>query len=294
MKTINKIKKELKCDIKKYSFFNNVRYIETNIGNFIIKKTNSDVYKNLERNSFENYIDYKYVVDEYKLYPYIDNLDVDDNEKALDIIHLMSNLHSKTSYYKSITLEEIKDIYETNKNKIKELNDYYEYLRFIIEEKANMKISELYYLKNMSIFFISLDTANNYLDKWYEIMKDKTTYKVSLIHNNLDLSHIIENNKPYLISWDNSKYDMPIYDFINFYKKEFNEVDFTTLLDIYKSNVDLTKEELYLMYTNLLIPSKITFDNSDIKNIYDLTYQVLYLNKTNYLILKDDKIKQAN
>ena len=102
MKTINKIKKELKCDIKKYSFFNNVRYIETNIGNFIIKKTNSDVYKTLERNSFENYIDYKYVVDEYKLYPYIDNLDVDDNEKALDIIHLMSNLHSKTSYYKSV------------------------------------------------------------------------------------------------------------------------------------------------------------------------------------------------
>lgn len=295
MKTINKIKKELNCEIKKYSFFNNIKYIETDLGNFIIKKCDNDnVYKNLERNNFDNYVDYKYEIDNYKIYPYIDSIEVDDNEKALDIIHLMTNLHQKTSYYKNISINEIKDIYEQRKSKIKELNDYYEYLRFIIEEKINLTPTELYFLKNMSIIFISLDNASRYLDKWYSIMQNKTSQRISLIHNNLDLTHIIENNKPYLISWDKSKYDIPIYDFISFYKKEFNELDFVDLLDIYCNNVHLLEEELYLLYVEILMPAKIIFDNSEIKNIYDLTYQTLYLNKTNYLILKNDKINKSH
>lgn len=295
MKTINKIKKELKCDIKKYSFFNNIKYIETTVGNFIIKQNDNDqIYKNLERNDFDNYINYKYVIDDYKVYPYIDSIEVDDNEKALDIIHLMSKLHLSTSYYTNISINEIKDQYEEKKQIIKDLNDYYEYLRFIYEEKISHTPTELYFLKNMSIIFISLDNATKYLDKWYQIIKEKTSQRVSLIHNNLELSHIIENNKPYLISWDKSKYDIPIYDFVYFYKKEFNELDFVKLLDIYKNNVHISEEELYLLYVEILLPKKLNLDNSEIKNVYDLTYLNLYLNKTNFLILKDDKINQSH
>ena len=291
MKTINKIKKELKCDIKKYSFFNNIKYIETDLGNFIIKKSNPEkIFQNLERNNFDNYIDYKYEIDDYKIYPYIDSIDVDNAEKGLDMIHLISKLHLNTSYHKNISLEEIKEIYEEKKTKIKELNDYYDYLRFIFEEKIKHSPTELYFLKNMSIIYISLDTANQYLDKWYELMKNKDTIRISLMHNNLDLSHIIENNKPYLISWEKAKYDIPIYDFINLYKKEFNNLEFVDLLNIYKNNINLSQEETYQLYFELLIPRKLVFEHSEIKNIYDLTYEVLYLNKTNYLILKDDKV----
>ena len=141
----------------------------------------------------------------------------------------------------------------------------------------------------MSIIFISLDNTSKYLEKWYQIMKEKTSQRVALIHNNLDLSHIIENNKPYLISWDKSNYNIPIYDFVHFYKKEFNNIDFIDLLTIYKNNINITKEELYLLYIEILLPKKIIFDNSEIKNIYELTKEVLYLNKTNYLVLKDNE-----
>lgn len=293
MKTINKLKKELNCEIKKYSFFNNIKYIETNLGNFIIKETTNDkIFSNLERNDFDNYINYNYEIDNYKIYPYVDDLEVDDNEKGLDIIYLMSKLHNKTSYYKEISLNEIKEIYENKKIKIKELIDYYDYLRFIIEEKTSQNPSEIYFLNNMSIIFISLDLANKYLEEWYKTIKEKKQIRVTLIHNNLDLTHIIENNKPYLISWDKSKYDIPIYDFINFYKKEFNNLDFINLLNIYKNNLNLSKEEMLMLYIELLLPNKILLDNTEIKNIYDLTYQNIYLTRTYYLISKDDKINE--
>lgn len=295
MKTINKIKKELKCNIKKYSFFDNVKYIETDQGNFIIKESNNEeIYKNLDRNNFDNYIDYKYEIDNYKIYPYIDNIEVDTEEKGLDIIHLMSKLHLNTSYYKNISLNDINEFYEQKKEKVKELNDYYEYLRFIYEEKPIHTPTEIYFLKNMSSIFISLDMIGKYIEKWYKIMKEKNSTRTTLIHNNLNLSHIIENNKPYLISWDKAKYSSPIYDFVNLYRQEFNKLDFVKLLDIYINNMKLSKEEIYLLYIEILMPSKLTFDNNEIKNIYDLTYLNIYQHKTNYLVLKNDEINKAH
>ena len=290
MKTINKIKKELNCNIKKYSFFNNIKYIETDKGNFIIKnKFDSKIYNNLDRNNIDNYIKYKYEIDDYYIYPYLNEIEVDENEKALDIIHIISKLHNNTSYTKEISLEEIKDIYINKKNKVKELREYYDYLRFIIEEKKFPSPSELYYLKNMSIIFIVLDEIEQYLDEWYQIIKKEEKVRMSLIHNNLELSHILESSKPYLISWDKSEYNLPIYDFILFYKKEFNNLNFSDLLTIYKNNTNIKKEELLMLYIEILMPDKIILDNTEIKNIYDLTYQNLYLKKTYYLVSKDNK-----
>ena len=70
--------------------------------------------------------------------------------------------------------------------------------------------------------------------------------------------------------------------------------DFIDLLNIYKNNINISKEELLMLYIEILLPEKITLDNSEIKNIYDLTKQNVYLNKTYYLILKDYKPKEKN
>lgn len=290
MKTINRIKKELNCEIKKYSFFNNVKYIETDKGNFIIKRVpDNKIFINLERNDFDNYINYKYAIEDYKIYPYIDDFDIDDDERGLDIIYLMSKLHNKTSYFKELTVDEIKNVYEKRKLQIRDLNEYYEYLRFFIEEKEYLSPTEIYLLRNISIIFICLDLADKYLEDWYEIIKNKKRMRISLLHNNLNLTHIIENNKPYLISWERYKYDNPIYDFVNFYHQDFDKLDFIDLLNIYKNNINMSREELLMLYVEILMPNKIILDNSEIKNIYDLTEQNVYLNKAYYLILKDDK-----
>lgn len=291
MKTINKIKQELDLDIKKVSFYDKVKYIETNKGNYIIKKSiDNRIYRILEKNNYDNYIENINRINNYDIYPYIDDLEIDSNERALDLIYLMSKLHKSTSYYKNINILEIKDYYEKTFEKIKDLNNYYEYLRFMIEEKDYYTTSDIYFLKNLSIIFMSLDLASKYLEEWYRIMKDKKSIRISLIHNNLDLSHIIENNKPFLISWDNYKYDQPIYDFILFYKKEFKDLDFLDLFNIYKNNLKLTKEEILLIYIELLIPKKVIFSNNDLSNIYELTYQNIYLNKTYFFVSEDNKI----
>ena len=293
MKTINNIKKELDLDIRKVSFYDNIKYIETNKGNYIVKKSiDNRIYRILDKNNYDNYIENIKTINNHDIYPYIDDLEIDSNERALDLIYLMSKLHKSTSYYKNINILEIKDYYEKTYEKIKDLNNYYDYLRFMTEEKDFYTTTDIYFLKNISIIYISLDLASKYLEEWYHIMKDIKSIRISLIHNNLDLSHIIENNKPFLISWDRYKYDKPIYDFIVFYKKEFKDLDFLDLFNIYKNNLKLTKEEILLMYIELLIPKKIICNENDLKNIYELTCQNIYLNKTCYFVSEDNKINQ--
>lgn len=293
MKTINNIKQKLDLDIKKVSFYGNIKYIETNKGNYIIKKSiNNRIYRILDKNNYDNYIGNINRINDYDIYPYIDDLEIDSNERALDLIYLMSKLHKNTSYYKNVNILETKNYYEKTYEKIKDLNNYYDYLRFVTEEKEFYTTTDIYFLKNLSIIFISLDLASKYLEEWYSIMKDKKSTRISLIHNNLDLSHIIENSKPFLISWEKYKYDRPIYDFITLYKKEFKDLDFLDLFNIYKNNLKLTKEEILLTYIELLIPRKIILSENDLKNIYELTYQNIYLNKTCFFVSEDNKINQ--
>lgn len=291
MKTINKIKKELNLDIKKISIYKNIKFIDTDKGKYIIKKSfNNKIYQILEKNNFDNYVRNIKNINDYNIYPYIEDLNIDINEKALDLIYLISKLHKNTIYYKNINTNEIKEIYENKKNQVKDLNNYYDYLRFIIEEKNNYNTTDIYFLKNISIIYLSLDLVDKYIEEWFTLMKDKTSIRMALTHNNLNLSHIIENDKPLLISWDHYKYDIPIYDFINFYKNDFKDLDFINLFNIYKNNISLTKEEILLTYIELLMPKKIILEENDLKNIYELTYQNIYLNKTYYFCLKDNKI----
>lgn len=294
MKTINKIKKELHCQIKKYSFFNNIRYIETDLGNFVIKKEfDESFFHTLARNGFKNYIPSKYHIDHYNLYPYVDSYPIEDGEKGQDLIFLMSSLHNKTSFSKEMTTDQIKEFYENKKKIIADMTSYYNNLRFFIEDKKLPTPSEVFFLKNMSIIFISLNHCSKFLEDWYQKVQDKKRIRVSTIHNNLSLEHLIENDQPYLISWDHSKIDMPIYDFIKFYRRDFHKLDFRTLLSIYENNINIKEDEKLLLYFELLLPNKIIFTESEMKNIYDLTYQDLYLTKTNLLLSQEDKIKHA-
>ena len=291
MKTINKIKNELNLDIKKVSLYNNIKYVETDKGNYIIKKAfDNKVFRILEKNNFNNYIGNIKTINGYNVFNYIDDIQIDVNERALDLITLMSKLHKLTNYYKNITIIEIKEFYEEKINYIKDLTNYYDYLRFIIEEKKHHTTTDIYFLKNLSIIYMSLDLVTKYVEEWYLIMKEKNSIRYSLIHNNLNLSHIIENDSPFFISCDIYKYDIPIYDFINFYKKDFKDLDFLDLFNIYKNNINLSKEEILLTYIELLMPKKIILEENDLKNIYELTYQNIYLNKTYFFVSEDNKI----
>ena len=44
------------------------------------------------------------------------------------------------------------------------------------------------------------------------MVKDKRKVRYVVVHNNLDLDHFLKGKNNYLISWDKSKIDLPIYD----------------------------------------------------------------------------------
>ena len=136
-------------------------------------------------------------------------------------------------------------------------------------------------LRNCWAIFSCLNFSKHSLKMWYDIIISKNKKREVFLHNNLDVSHIIRNNDNVLISWDNATVNLPIYDFIRLYKKDFDKYDFSELYKEYIKRFPLLDEEKKLMFTILFIPWKISFKSSnflDTKNIVRLC---------NYLFITD-------
>ena len=91
------------------------------------------------------------------------------------------------------------------------------------------------------------------INKWYELVKNKRRIRVVNIHNNLSLEHYIKGNKPYLISWEKSKIDNPIYDLYNLYLNHYLDFDFSELFLNYESKYPLLKEERILLFSLMIL-----------------------------------------
>ena len=75
--------------------------------------------------------------------------------------------------------------------------------------------------------------------------------RISLIHNNLELNHYIRGeDKDYLISWDNATFDSPVLDLVHLYKKEFFNVEFSSLFKIYNNFILNTKTFSFIASSN--------------------------------------------
>ena len=277
--------------IKKYHAQGKTKIIDTNKGKFVFKrKTNldkEDIYNYLSAKKFNNYIKpYNEIDDNYEIYPYIDDLIKEDDDKALDIIYLISILHNKTTFYKNFSLEEKNKIYEEHINNLDYLASYYDNIRLIIEEEKYPSPSNYLLIRNISLIYISIDASRYFIKKWYTTVKEKTTKRVCRIHGNLSLDHLIESDNIYLISWDKSKIDIPILDLYEFYKNNYLNLDFDNLFSIYLTKYPLFEEEKYLLFSLMLMPRKLQLNNSEIINTRYVYNLIEYLVKTNDFISK--------
>ena len=155
-----------------------------------------------------------------------------------------------------------------------------------IDATIYMSPSNYLISRNISLIYSAINYAKRNIDYWYKIIENKRRIRLVTVHNNLSLEHYLKNDKPYLISWDKSKIDMPIYDLINLYRNHYLEFDFTELLDIYLSKYPLTKEEILLFLTIISIPKKIIYNNSEYKNVLNIRRQLDYIYKTSELVKK--------
>ena len=282
--------------VKKYN--KNIKNITYNKNSIIFDSDNKYVAKNINDNLINNYEyliargfnyipDIIYHNDNGYIYRYIDNLNVPIENKAHDLIKLMSLLHNKTVYYKNISKDEIKEYYEYISNLINDTYLYYDDIVTMIENIEYYSPSQYLLIRNSSALFSALNFSKEKLEAWYEKTEETQKKRVALLHNNIDLEHIIINENKYLISWDNSKYENPIYDFLCFYNKNYDILDFDFLYKEYNKLFQLLKEEIDLLFCLMFIPKKEYFGDCEMTNTINFSKLFNYLFTSNKLFMEN-------
>ena len=249
----------------------------------VLKEKNNhnikETYDYLSSRGFEYYPKILQDNDKYYIYQYIEDVNVPMEQKAFDMMNVLSLLHNKTTFYKEMDINEYKELYEDTLNKIEYTKNYYNNLIGVIESHIFMSPSEYLIARNISKIFGSLEYAKTNINEWYELIKNTAKKRVVLLYNNMDINHIVRNKEVYLLNFEKSKLGIPIYDLYDFYIKYALIFDISDLLEFYENKYPLLKEEKILFYVFISIPSIINFGNEEYDNckkakeVIDLVYK---------------------
>lgn len=252
------------------------------------KKENANIdkiYNYLKSRSFDYFPSPISIDNEYELYPYISDFDEPIEQKAMDLTHLLSLLHSKTTFYREVDIDKNKEIYENISRQLDYLNNYYTDLITLIEKEVYMSPSSYLIARNISIIFQSIYYSKETIEKWYKEIEDDKNERVVNVQGNVSLDHYLKGDKPYLISWNKSRIDNPIYDLLSFYQNHYLDLDFNDLFHYYESSYPLRKEERLLLFSYMAMPPKIEIESDEYKMCIKINKIVDYLYKTSNLIM---------
>lgn len=285
-------------NIKDISYKNKVKII-TLLDNtkYVLKRKTTNiewVYNYLNSRDFYNYIINTNINSIYLTYPYIEDNGLAIEDRANDLIKTVSLLHNKTTTYQDIDLDKIKEIYEDISNNINYLDSYYHDMQDYIEGKEFFSPAEYLLIRNISKVYASIYYCKNNLELWYEKVKKNNRQRYVLLHNNLRLDHLIESDQTYLISWDQAKKDLVIYDFVNFYKNEYEKLEMSFLFELYQNKYRYTQDE-YLLFTILIaLPYKIELNKDNYINTLMVRKLIDYIEIGDSFISKEnEKYKKA-
>ena len=259
--------------------------LETTCGDFIIKPKNKDInelYTYLTNRGFMNYpkiIDSSR--DEVNVFEYVEDIKLPKEQKCDDLIEIIASLHNKTSYFKEVSEDKFKSIYEDIKSNINYLSNYYNTLYEIGFNEVYESPSNYIFMRNYFKINAALEYANNELDNWYSLVTSETKIRVCLIHNNLELNHLL-NNK--LISWDNYMIDTPVIDIVKLYKKEWKNIDFSEILERYMYKFPLLEYEKKLLFILISMPPEIKKSDNEFEKCKVVSEVMDYVFKTEELI----------
>lgn len=246
-----------------------------------------NIYEYLSSRNFDYYPRLIVDNDKYDIYEYIEEVDNPIEQKAYDMIDLISLLHNKTTYYKEMDIDEYKEIYESVSYKINSRMNYYNNLINMIEREMFMSPSHYLVARNISKIFGSLEYSRKNINEWYDLVKTKGKKRLVTLYNNIDLNHVIRNKDLYLLSWDKSKTGIPIYDIYNFYFKYSKVLDFKDLLKHYEDRYPLLEEEKKLFNILISIPDEIDFKSSEMDNCKNVKKIIDYIYKSEVLVFEE-------
>ena len=259
--------------------------LETACGDFIIKPKNKDInelYTYLTNRGFMNYpkiIDSSR--DEVNVFEYVEDIKLPKEQKCDDLIEIIASLHNKTSYFKEVSEDKFKSIYEDIKSNISYLSNYYNTLYEIGFNEVYASPSNYIFMRNYFKINAALEYANSELDNWYSLVTNETKIRVCLIHNNLELNHLL-NNK--LISWDNYMIDTPVIDIVKLYKNEWKNINFSEILERYIYKFPLLDYEKKLLFILISLPPQIKKSNNEFEKCKVISEVMDYVFKTEELI----------
>lgn len=273
--------------VNKITIKGKVKILDTNDKKIVIKNKNKDMsslFNYLSERGLENFPLIEKEESNLINYKYYDEVSSFNTNYDEDFIKLIADTHYKTTYYKDVSRKKYKNIYNTLIGNIDYLKDYYDTLIKKIDVEEYTSPSGYLLLRNYSIINYSLFYVEKELNSWYNLVKDKTKERVTIVHNNLKRSNLLKSDKFLLTGWENYMVDTPILDIYKLYKNEYKEMDFISLFKVYNDTFKLTKEEEKLFFIMISIPKAIKLDNGEIDNINEVKSVLDYMYRTNKFI----------
>ena len=173
----------------RYTLKGKATILETTSGNFLVKPKNKDLnelYNYLISRGFDNF---PKLIDasrkDVNVFEYVETIRMPKEQMCDDIIDLIASLHNKTSYFKEVSEDTYKEIYEDIKSNIAYLKNYYDTLYEIGFNEVYQSPSTYQLMRNFYKINAALDFASKELDEWYELIKGETKIRVCIVHNNL-------------------------------------------------------------------------------------------------------------
>lgn len=259
--------------------------LETTCGDFIIKPKNKDINELYTYLTNRGFINYPKIIDssrdEVNVFEYVEDVKLPKEQKCDDLIEIIASLHNKTSYFKEVSEDRFKSIYEDVLSNINYLSNYYNTLYEIGFNEVYASPSTYIFMRNYYKLNSALEYAKSELENWYSLVTSETKIRVCLIHNNLELNHL-HNDK--LISWDNYMIDTPVIDIVKLYKKEWKNINFSEILERYMYKFPLLEYEKKLLFILISMPPEIKKSDNEFEKCKVVSEVMDYVFKTEELI----------
>ena len=272
----------------RYTIKGKATILETTQGDFLIKEKNKDLnelYNYLISRGFDNF---PKLIDssrkDINVFEYVESITMPKEQICDDIIDLIASLHNKTSYFKEVSEDKFKSIYEDIKGNISYLKNYYDSLYEIGFSEVYMSPATYQLMRNFYKINAALDFCNREIDEWYELIRGEAKIRVSIVHNNLSIEHFLKGSKEVLISWDNYLVDTPIIDIVKLYKNEYLNMNFSEILERYFYKFPLLPYEQKLLFILITIPPEIKTEDNIFMQCRENNKVIDYVFKTEDLI----------
>lgn len=260
----------------------------------VYKKKEKDINYLYQHLSGKDFYSYPELIDEDESFYIFKYIKEKRKPRINDALSTLALLHSKTSEEKVVNRESFKNIYDKLKENITHIKYYYESFISSIESKEYFSPSEYLFIRNVSKLLFMIKYCEDETEKWYKKVKDNTSTRVCMLHNNLRLSHVLIEDEPMFISFDNYKIDSPVIDLYKFYKNEDYNIEILDKFNVYNDIFAFNEEEMSLFKILVTLPCKIKLNESELNNTNKIKLFVERIYKTEEFIKKNSIKEEEN